>query len=83
MASGQVKIRDQDSLLVTGDYLEYNQTTGSMVVWGKKVTMEDGKATLVTKRLIYNTVTDVAHYYIGGKIYSGTNILTSKRGYLV
>ncbi len=80
-ASGQVIIRDQDSLVVTGDYLEYNQTTGSMVVWGKKVTMEDGKVTLITKRLIYNTVTGAAYYYTGGKIYNGTSILTSRYGY--
>lgn len=80
-AYGQVKIIDRDSLIVTGDRLEYNQTTGFVKIWGDKVVMKDTATTLVTDILLYDVATSHANYYTGGVITRGNNRLKSKKGY--
>ena len=80
-AFGDVKIIDRDSLIVTGDRLEYNQTSGLVKIWGDKVVMKDTATTLVTDILLYDVANSHANYYTGGMITRGNNRLKSRKGY--
>lgn len=80
-ASGQVKIINEDSLIITGQRLEYDQISGLVKIWGDKVVMKDTATTLTTDMLLYDAINRHANYYTGGIITRGNNRLKSQKGY--
>ncbi len=78
-AYGNVHINVNDTLNIYGDRLHYNGKTRIGELFGN-VKLQDPKATLNTEHLVYNRITGIAFYDVGGTIVSDSNILTSKRG---
>ncbi|MEO5684533.1 MAG: OstA-like protein [Chitinophagaceae bacterium] len=76
-AFGNVHINDADSIHTYGQYLIYHIDT-KMAVLKKKVRLTDGKGILTTEELQYDTRAKTGTYTTGGKIVSGTTIISSK-----
>lgn len=77
---GNVHINVNDTLNIYGDRIHYNGVTKVAELFGR-VRLQDPKATLTTKHLIYDRKTQIAHYDVGGIIHSDTNVLQSTTGY--
>lgn len=76
-----VRLNQGDTLLLTGDYLEYNGQTRQALVTGDTVTLRDPQMTLITDRLRHDREKDLSYYTTGGRIRNEENVLTSRRGY--
>ncbi len=79
-AFNHVHIIVNDTLNLYGDRLHYEGKTRTAELFGN-VILKDNKATLYTNHLIYNRNTDIAHYDMGGRILSDSNVLRSSLGY--
>ncbi len=78
-AFGHVHINVNDTLNIYGDRLHYNGKTRIGELF-EHVKLQDPKAILTTEHLVYNRITGIAFYDIGGTIVSDSNVLKSKRG---
>ena len=79
-AFNNIKIKQGDSLDLTGKRLLYNGDTKMAQVFDD-VVMKDRKMTLSTSQLDYDMKNDIAFYTDSAHIVDGENILTSKLGY--
>lgn len=79
-AFGHVHINNADSVNTYSDYLRYvgNDKTAFL---RKNVRLTDGKGTLTTPELEYNTETKIGIYRSGGVLVNGPTTLTSNEGY--
>jgi len=78
-AYGHIYIRQQDTLNLWGDYLDYNGDTKLAKV-KKNVRLKDQEMTLETEWLEYDLENKVAYYPAQGKIRNGTDRLRSRVG---
>ena len=78
-AFGKVHINVNDTLNIYGDRLHYNGKTRIGELFGN-VKLQDPKAVLTTEHLVYNRITGMAFYDVGGTIVSDSNVLKSDRG---
>lgn len=78
-AYGHVHINVNDTLNIYGDRLHYEGETRVGELFGN-VKLEDSKAILTTEHLVFNRMTGMAYYDMGGTIVSDSNVLKSKRG---
>lgn len=76
-AFGNVHINDADSVHTRSQYLIY-YVDKKQAILKKNVSMTDGKGTLTTDQLTYDTELKVGTYTNGGKVVNGTTVLTSK-----
>ena len=76
-AYGNVHINDNDSVQVYSQYLIYHLDT-KIAELSKSVQMTDGKGTLTTEALQYDSKTKTGTYTNGGKIVNGKTVITSK-----
>ncbi len=79
-AFGHVHINNADSVHTYADYLRYigDEKTAYL---RRNVRLTDGKGTLTTPELDYNTQTKVGVYRNNGTLVNGTTTLTSKEGF--
>ncbi len=79
-AFGHVHINNADSVHTYADYLKYigNDKTAYL---RKNVRLTDGKGTLTTPELDYNTQTKIGVYRQGGVLVNGPTTLNSNEGY--
>ena len=79
-AFGHVHINNADSVNTYADYLRYigNEKTAYL---RKNVRLTDGKGTLTTPELDYNTQTKIGIYRSGGTLVNGLTTLTSDEGF--
>ncbi|MBC7902874.1 MAG: hypothetical protein H7Y27_05605 [Gemmatimonadaceae bacterium] len=75
-AFGKVYINDADSIKIYSNYLIYHLDT-KIAVLKKNVRLTDGKGTLTTEELEYDTRSKIGDYRKGGKVVNGTTVLTS------
>lgn len=81
VAYGNVRIIDtEDSLDLSGDYMEYTGSNG-IAKMRKNVILRDDSTNLYTDFLDYDRNTQTGYYYNGGKLVDSTNVLKSARGY--
>jgi lipopolysaccharide assembly outer membrane protein LptD (OstA) len=78
-AFGDIYIRQQDTLDLHGDYLEYNGDSRLATI-KKDVILSDGNMTLRTQQLNYDMINKVGYYSSGGHINNGEDQLYSIRG---
>ena len=78
-AFGDIYIRQQDTLDLHGEYLEYNGDTRLALI-RKDVVLSDGKMILSTEQLNYDMVNKIGYYASGGHIDNGEDQLYSERG---
>ena len=78
-AFGDIYIRQQDTLDLNGDYLEYNGDSRLAII-KKDVVLSDGNMTLRTQQLNYDMDNKVGYYSSGGHIDNGEDQLYSIRG---
>ncbi len=76
-AFGKVHINDNDSVNTWSDYLVYHTDT-KIAELQKSVRMTDGKGTLTTEALQYDSKIKTGTYVNGGKIINGKTVITSK-----
>jgi lipopolysaccharide export system protein LptA len=76
---GHAHVNDADTIHAHADYLRY-ESDKKMAYLNKAVKITDGKATLYTEQLDYNTETGVGIYKQKGKVVQGKTILTSDGG---
>lgn len=76
-AFGNVHINDADSVNTYSQYLIY-YADQKLARLKKKVSMTDGKGTLTTEELEYDTRQKIGNYKNGGRIVNGTTIIISK-----
>jgi lipopolysaccharide export system protein LptA len=76
-AFGNVHINDADSIHTRSQYLIY-YANQKLAVLKKKVSLTDGKGTLTTDDLEYDTRQKIGSYRNGGRIVNGTTIIISK-----
>lgn len=76
-AFGKVHINDNDSIHTWSDYLIYHLDT-KIAVLKKNIRMTDGKGTLTTDDLQYDTRMKMGTYSNGGKVVNGKTVVTSK-----
>ncbi len=79
-ATGNVRIRQGDSINVYGDFLHYAGNEKKANLKGK-VRMTDSHMTLSTDELDYDLNTRIASYTKGGKVVDDKATLTSQRAY--
>lgn len=79
-AYNNVRIKQGDSILMVGKYLEYDGNT-KIAKMRDSVILKHNKSFLITDSLDYDRNIDVAYYFEGGKIYDEDNRLFSRRGY--
>ena len=79
-AFNNIRIKQGDSILLIGKYLEYNGDTRIAKMRDSVIFMHN-KSFLITDSLDYDRNLDMAYYYFKGRIYDGENKLRSKRGY--
>ncbi len=79
-AYNNVRIKQGDTILLIGKYLEYDGNS-KIAKMRDSVVLKHNKSFLVTDSLDYDRNKDMAYYFEGGKIYDGDNRLTSRRGY--
>ena len=78
-AFGNIHINDEDSVQTYSQYLKYYGQQKDAIL-KNKVKLTDGKGVLTTNELHYNTITKVGTYVNGGKVVTGTTVLTSTEG---
>ncbi len=78
-AFGHVHIDVNDTLSLYGDRLHYDGEQRIGELFGN-VKLKDPKAVLTTEHLVFNRITGVAYYDVGGIIVSDSNVLKSRRG---
>ena len=78
-AFGNIHINDEDSVHTYSQYLKYYGREKDAIL-KNKVKLTDGKGVLTTNELHYNTITKVGTYVNGGKVVTGTTVLTSTEG---
>ncbi|MBS1934448.1 MAG: hypothetical protein JST96_10650, partial [Bacteroidetes bacterium] len=78
-AFGNVHINDSDTTNIYSQYMKY-LTDKKYVYFQKKVSMTDGKGTLYTDDLQYDTRQRIGIYSNGGRVINKTTVLTSKEG---
>lgn len=78
-AFGNVHINDADSIHTYSQYLLYHTDT-KIAILRRKVKLTDGKITLYTDSLKYDSNEKIGEYYNGGRVENGKTILTSKEG---
>ena len=78
-AFGNIHINDEDSVHTYSQYLKYYGREKDAIL-KNKVKLTDGKGVLTTNELHYNTITKVGTYANGGKVVTGTTVLTSTEG---
>lgn len=78
-AFGHVKIKQGDSITITGETLNYNGNT-RLCKLRKNVVMDDKNMRLYTDYLDYDMNSKTAFYFNGGKIIDKKNTLTSEKG---
>ena len=76
-AFGHVQINDADSVHTKSDYLIY-YVDKKLALLKKNVVLTDGKGTLTTNELEYQTQVKIGTYRNGGKVVNGKTILTSE-----
>ncbi len=76
-AFGNVHIIDNDTIHTRSQYLIY-YIDNKQAVLKKKASMTDGKGTLTTEELFYDTQLKLGTYTNGGKVVNGNTVLTSK-----
>jgi len=79
-AYNNVRIKQGDTILLVGKYLEYDGNT-KIAKMRDSVVLKHNKSFLMTDSLDYDRNKDMAYYFEGGKIFDGPNRLTSRRGY--
>ncbi len=79
-AFGHVHINDNDSIHTYSDYLKYVGKEKKAYL-NKNVKLTDGKGTLTTNELVYDTQLKIGTYYKGGKVVNGKTVVTSTEGY--
>ncbi|HET9824295.1 MAG TPA: OstA-like protein [Chitinophagaceae bacterium] len=79
-AFGHVHINDGDTANAYSDYLRY-LTDKRIAYMQKNVRLTDGKATLTTNNLEYDTDTKIGIYTNGGTVVNKKSVLTSMEGY--
>jgi len=77
---GNVKIKQGDTLSLTGDLLNYDGNTKKAVI-RNNIVMQDPTIKLTTQVLNYDLNTGIADYNGNGKIINKESTLTSKYGY--
>lgn len=78
-AFGNIRIEGPQTNM-TGKTLHYDGNTKQAVLT-QEVRLTDGKMTLTTDLLNYNTETEIADYTTGGKVVDAENVLTSNKGF--
>src|SRR3954451_21820267 len=78
-AFGNVHINDADSVQTYSQYLKYLGKE-KIAYLKKNVKLTDRKSVLTTNELEYNTATRIGTYVNGGKVVTGTSVLTSTEG---
>ncbi len=79
-ATGDVRIRQSDTINVYGNTLHYDGNTKLANLKGN-VRLTDGHMVLTTEELDYDVNTRIATYLQGGKMVGDSAVLTSKHGY--
>jgi lipopolysaccharide export system protein LptA len=79
-AFSNVNINHNDSVTITGEYLNYDGNTKKAFINGN-VVLSDKSMTLNTAQLDYDLNNQYGFYNSTGKIVSSTNNLSSKNGY--
>jgi lipopolysaccharide assembly outer membrane protein LptD (OstA) len=79
-AFGKVRIKEGDSINITGNNLLYDGDLKVAKMRGN-VVYTDPTMTLYTDFLNYNMIGKLATYYNGGKLIDPENVLTSLKGY--
>lgn len=82
-AFGSVRINQNDTFNLYGDYLDYRGDTRIAHIKGEEVRLETNNFTLFTNQLNYNRELNIATYLNSGRIIGkkDSNILVSKKGY--
>ena len=80
-AFGNVKIDDQDSVVVTSQRLIYNGDSRIAQLRNNVIFRKRDQMTLYTDNLDYDRGTELATYFGGGRIVDSTNELSSEKGY--
>ena len=78
-AFGDVKIKDDDGLNITANFLRYIGKTQVAILTGD-VVLKDEESTLYTDQLTYNRKEEVGYYSTGGRLIDPENKLYSKKG---
>jgi lipopolysaccharide export system protein LptA len=78
-AFGNIHINDNDSVHTYSQYLLYNLDT-KIAFLKDKVQLTDAKTNLYTEELEYDVNQKIGIYRTGGRILTGTSVLTSKEG---
>lgn len=79
-AFSNVKIRQGDTLTLTGNFLKYNGDNKQADVTGD-VKLVDKDIVLTTDAMSYDMKTNIGSYNTPGRIVNKDNVLTSNRGY--
>lgn len=79
-AYNNVRIKQGDTILLVGKYLEYDGNS-KIAKMRDSVVLKHNKSFLLTDSLDYDRNLDMAYYFEGGKMYDGDNRLFSRRGY--
>lgn len=79
-AFGRIHIRQGDTLSLYGDKLNYNGNTRVATITGN-VRLIDNQVNLQTSQLTYDRNAGMAYYPDSGNTISGTDELSSKKGY--
>ena len=79
-AFGHIHIKQNDSINMYGDLLNYDGNTKKAVI-SKNVIVDKGDMHLTTDVLNYNMGTSVGYYTTSAKIINKDNVLTSDKGY--
>ncbi|MFC2186032.1 OstA-like protein [Fulvivirgaceae bacterium LMO-SS25] len=78
-AFGRVRISDGDSVVIYGDYLNYEGNSGKAILRGN-VQFNDMVVQLFTENLDYYRGSETAYYFEGGRLLDSVNVLTSQNG---
>lgn len=78
-AFGAVRIIQPGGTQVEGDYVRYTGNAKLAYLYGN-VALTDGKATLFTEELTYNSGTKIGTYSLGGTLQNGPTNLSSNSG---
>ena len=79
-AYGHVRIKENDTLQLFGDKLQYDGVSKTATVFDN-VRVVNAQTELYTDKLTFDRNTQTAYYNTGGKIIDGDNILLSRFGY--
>lgn len=79
-AYDNVRIKQGDTILLIGNYLEYDGNT-KVAKMRDSVILKHHESLLLTDSLDYDRTENMAYYFEGGRIFDGDNRLTSRRGY--